>query len=159
MAQPITDAGLREAITERLQAVHVEVTDMSGRTRKRHPDSGSPFGVRQRCSFDRLPRETPMPGNRPPPRARSPPPSSPEGPRSIGGCGQAFTTLIVSPRFQGLTSLKRHRLVNAALRDEIAAIHAWTAKCQTPDEWSRDAAAATPSMAGTVDGRVEGTKD
>lgn len=29
MAQ-ITDASLRETITERLQAIHVEVTDMSG---------------------------------------------------------------------------------------------------------------------------------
>ncbi|KAK4094248.1 hypothetical protein Purlil1_1739 [Purpureocillium lilacinum] len=110
MAQ-ITDDSLRSAITERLQAVHVEVTDMSG------------------------------------------------------GCGQAFTTLIISPQFQGLTSLKRHRLVNAALKDEIAAVHAWTAKCQTPDEWQRDKAkaeadgggAAGPSLAGTVGGHVEGT--
>ncbi|KND92933.1 putative bolA-like protein C8C9.11 [Tolypocladium ophioglossoides CBS 100239] len=104
MAQ-ITDASLRTTITERLQAAHVEVTDMSG------------------------------------------------------GCGQAFTTLIVSPRFQGLSSLKRHRLVNAALKEEIAAIHAWTAKCQTPDEWERDKAKAGPSLAGTVDGQVEGTND
>lgn len=28
----ITDAGLRETIAQRLGAVHVEVTDMSGRT-------------------------------------------------------------------------------------------------------------------------------
>ncbi|PHH86060.1 hypothetical protein CDD83_10799 [Cordyceps sp. RAO-2017] len=103
MAQAVTDAGLREAIAERLEAVHVEVTDMSG------------------------------------------------------GCGQAFATLIVSPRFVGLGALKRHRLVNAALKAEIAAIHAWTAKCQTPDEWRRDAAAAGPDLAGTVDGRVDGT--
>ncbi|UNI17449.1 hypothetical protein JDV02_003790 [Purpureocillium takamizusanense] len=116
MAQ-ITDDTLRAAITERLKAEHVEVTDMSG------------------------------------------------------GCGQAFTTLIVSPQFQGLTSLKRHRLVNAALKDEIAAIHAWTARCQTPDEWRRDRAKADaakeegtttttttgPSLAGTVGGHVEGT--
>ncbi|KAM4057905.1 bolA-like protein [Hirsutella rhossiliensis] len=83
----VTDAGLRQTITERLDAVHVEVTDMSG------------------------------------------------------GCGQAFAALIVSPQFTGLNSLKRHRRVNAALRDEIAAIHAWTAKCRTPDEWERDKAA------------------
>ncbi|KAH7015203.1 bola protein [Ilyonectria destructans] len=85
MAQ-ISEESMREAITERLGAVHVTVTDMSG------------------------------------------------------GCGQAFTSLIVSPQFQGLNSLKRHRLVNAALKDEIAAIHAWTAKCQTPDEYERDKA-------------------
>ncbi|KAJ2966355.1 hypothetical protein NQ176_g10191 [Zarea fungicola] len=74
-----------------------------------------------------------------------------------GGCGQAFTSLIVSPQFQGLNSLKRHRLVNAALKEEIAAIHAWTAKCQTPDEWERTRATAAPPTDGTVAGQVEGT--
>ncbi|CAK7244459.1 MAG: hypothetical protein STHCBS139747_005999 [Sporothrix thermara] len=53
-----------------------------------------------------------------------------------GGCGQAFTAIIVSPQFTGLNSLKRHRLVNAALREEIKSIHAWSAKCHTPDEWA-----------------------
>ncbi|KAL6852743.1 hypothetical protein ACO1O0_007291 [Amphichorda felina] len=103
MAQ-ITDASLRDTITERLQATHVEVTDMSG------------------------------------------------------GCGQAFTSLIISPQFQGLNSLKRHRLVNAALKDEIASIHAWTAKCKTPDEWQRDKATDAPPLDGTVGGHVEGTR-
>lgn len=74
-----------------------------------------------------------------------------------GGCGQAFTTLIVSPQFQGLNSLKRHRLVNAALKDEIAAIHAWTAKCQTPEEYEKNRANSAPSLEGTVEGHVEGT--
>jgi stress-induced morphogen len=77
-----------------------------------------------------------------------------------GGCGQSFTSLIVSPQFEKQTSLKRHRLVNAALKDEIAVIHAWSAKCQTPAEFERDRAAAGPSagppMDGTVGGRVEG---
>ncbi|EFY99647.1 BolA family protein [Metarhizium robertsii] len=99
----ITDASIRDAITQRLGATHVEVTDMSG------------------------------------------------------GCGQAFTCLIVAPQFQGLNSLKRHRLANAALKEEIAAIHAWTAKCQTPDEWERDKAKAGPPMDGTVGGHVQGT--
>lgn len=31
--------------------------------------------------------------------------------------------------------LARHRLVNAALKAEIAAIHAWTPKCYTPEQW------------------------
>lgn len=100
MAQ-ITDASLRETITGRLNAVHVDVTDMSG------------------------------------------------------GCGQAFTTLIVSPQFQGLNSLKRHRLVNAALKEEIASIHAWTAKCKTPEEWEKEGGKAP--LDGTVGGQVEGT--
>ncbi|KAI2616966.1 bola domain-containing protein [Hypomontagnella submonticulosa] len=102
----ITEASLKAALTERLNAVHVEVTDMSG------------------------------------------------------GCGQSFTSLIVSPDFAGKNSLKRHRAVNAALRDEIAAIHAWSAKCQTPEEWERDKkehnGADGPPMDGTVGGHVQG---
>ncbi|CCF46634.1 BolA-like protein [Colletotrichum higginsianum] len=107
MANQITEATLKTVLTERLQAIHVEITDMSG------------------------------------------------------GCGQAFTSTIVSPVFEKQTSLKRHRLVNAALKDEIAQIHAWSAKCQTPAEWERDRAAAGgttegPPMDGTIGGRVEG---
>ncbi|KAI6373253.1 hypothetical protein MCOR25_003462 [Pyricularia grisea] len=104
----ITEATIKDALTERLNAIHAEVTDMSG------------------------------------------------------GCGQAFTVLIVSPEFAGKNSLKRHRLVNAAMKDEIARIHAWTAKCQTPEEWERDKASATgadgPSMDGTIGGHVDGVK-
>lgn len=48
----------------------------------------------------------------------------------------------MSPQFQGLNSLKRHRLVNAALKAEISSIHAWTAKCQTQEEYERERAAA-----------------
>ena len=43
----------------------------------------------------------------------------------------------MSPLFEKKMSLARHRLVNAALKEEIAAIHAWTPKCYTPDEWER----------------------
>ncbi|KAI5920527.1 bola domain-containing protein [Camillea tinctor] len=114
---PITEASLKAALTERLNAVHVEVTDMSG------------------------------------------------------GCGQSFTSLIVSPGFAGLSSLKRHRAVNAALRSEIAAIHAWSARCQTPEEWAKSGGGGGgqsgsvagdeggnvgPPMDGTVGGRVQG---
>jgi stress-induced morphogen len=79
---------------------------------------------------------------------------------STGGCGQAFSVLIVSPEFAGKSSLARHRLVNSALKEEIAAIHAWTAKCQTPEERQKTQAAAAPTeppLDGTVDGKVEGT--
>ncbi|KAI1636096.1 bola domain-containing protein [Biscogniauxia mediterranea] len=113
----ITEASLKAALTERLNAVHVEVTDMSG------------------------------------------------------GCGQSFTSLVVSPSFAGLSSLRRHRAVNAALRAEIAAIHAWSARCQTPEEWERErerqraareeggaqeTETGGPPMDGTVGGRVQG---
>ncbi|KAF2083765.1 bola-like protein [Saccharata proteae CBS 121410] len=53
-----------------------------------------------------------------------------------GGCGQMFQAIIVSPLFDKKTTLARHRLVNAALKDEIAAIHAWTPKCFTPQQWA-----------------------
>ncbi|ODM22875.1 hypothetical protein SI65_00464 [Aspergillus cristatus] len=52
-----------------------------------------------------------------------------------GGCGQAFMAIIVSPQFESKNMLARHRLVNAALKEEIAAIHAWTPKCYTPEQW------------------------
>ena len=59
--------------------------------------------------------------------------------------------------------------MNAALRDEIAAIHAWSAKCQTPEEWEKARAEAQaqsqttstegephPPLDGTVGGKVDG---
>ncbi|KAI4199503.1 MAG: hypothetical protein LQ350_004569 [Teloschistes chrysophthalmus] len=54
-----------------------------------------------------------------------------------GGCGQAFNAMIVSPQFEKKNTLARHRLVNSALKVEIAAIHAWTPKCFTPEEWQK----------------------
>ncbi|KAI1909123.1 hypothetical protein LOZ53_005238 [Ophidiomyces ophidiicola] len=53
-----------------------------------------------------------------------------------GGCGQAFQAVIVSAQFEKKTMLARHRLVNSALKAEIAAIHAWTPKCYTPEQWA-----------------------
>ena len=55
----------------------------------------------------------------------------------IGGCGQMFEAIIVSAQFEKKMTLARHRLVNAALKEEIAAIHAWTPKCFTPAEWEK----------------------
>ncbi|OCL11518.1 bola-like protein [Glonium stellatum] len=54
-----------------------------------------------------------------------------------GGCGQMFEAIIVSPQFAKKTTLARHRLVNSTLKEEIAAIHAWTPKCHTPEEWEK----------------------
>ena len=56
---------------------------------------------------------------------------------SVGGCGQAFSAVIVSPQFEKKTTLSRHRLVNTALKAEVAAIHAWTPKCYTPEQWEK----------------------
>lgn len=52
-----------------------------------------------------------------------------------GGCGQALAVIIVSQEFHGKNKLARSRLVNSALRDEIATIHAFQQKTFTPEEW------------------------
>ncbi|ODV85100.1 hypothetical protein CANARDRAFT_199509 [[Candida] arabinofermentans NRRL YB-2248] len=52
-----------------------------------------------------------------------------------GGCGQAFAVIIVSDVFSGKNKLMRHRMVNAALKDEISQIHAFTQKVFTLGEW------------------------
>ncbi|KAG0135224.1 bola domain-containing protein [Tuber indicum] len=54
-----------------------------------------------------------------------------------GGCGQMFEAIIVSPVFKGKTTLMRHRAANAALKEEIAGVHAWSQKCFTEEEWER----------------------
>ncbi|KAK6453894.1 uncharacterized protein RJT20DRAFT_3886 [Scheffersomyces xylosifermentans] len=54
-----------------------------------------------------------------------------------GGCGQAFAVIIVSSVFQGKNKLMRHRMVNTALKEEIASIHAFTQKGFTPEEWTK----------------------
>ena len=51
-----------------------------------------------------------------------------------------FQANIVSPQFEKKPKLARARMVNNALKEEIAAIHAWTPKCFTPDEWARQQA-------------------
>lgn len=66
-----------------------------------------------------------------------------------GDCGKSFEAVIVSPLFEGdapksagaprkpLNTLKRHRLVNGALREELPLIHAWSISCFTPAEWEK----------------------
>ncbi|KAI5776889.1 bola domain-containing protein [Geopyxis carbonaria] len=54
-----------------------------------------------------------------------------------GGCGQMFEATIVSDLFVGKTTLMRHRAVNAALKAEIGAVHAWTQRCFTAAEWEK----------------------
>ncbi|RVD85014.1 uncharacterized protein DFL_003348 [Arthrobotrys flagrans] len=54
-----------------------------------------------------------------------------------GGCGQIFEAIIVSPQFEGKTSLAKSRLVNTTLKEEIAQIHAWSNKTYTPAQWEK----------------------
>lgn len=57
-----------------------------------------------------------------------------------GGCGQAFAVIIVSDIFEGQNKLKRHRIVNTALKEEIEGIHAFTQKVFTTEEWEQQKA-------------------
>ena len=78
----------------------------------------------------------------------------------IGGCGQAFSAVIVSPQFEKRTTLARHRLVNHALKAEVAAIHAWTPKCYTPEQWEKQRQDGSQTAApgkGTTGEVVDGT--
>lgn len=101
----ISTESLQKTLTEKLDAKHVDVEDMSGendarRKKKRLGGLASADGY-------------------------------------SGGCGQMFEAMIVSPLFEKKNTLARHRLVNSALKTEIAAIHAWTPKCFTPEEWDK----------------------
>ncbi len=57
-------------------------------------------------------------------------------PGALSGGGH-YHVEIVSPRFEGLTLLARHRLVNGALGKMIGAeIHALGLRTLSPSEWS-----------------------
>ncbi|GFY84833.1 BolA-like family protein [Actinidia rufa] len=55
-----------------------------------------------------------------------------------GGCGASFAIEIVSAQFEGKRLLERHRMVNAALVEEMKEIHALSIKkALTPDQWKQ----------------------
>ncbi len=49
--------------------------------------------------------------------------------------------MIVSNQFEDKALLARHRLVNAALAEELKTIHAFTQKTFTPERWKQKQAA------------------
>lgn len=54
-----------------------------------------------------------------------------------GGCGASFEIEIVSEQFEGKRLLERHRMVNAALAQEMKEIHALSIKkVLTPNQWN-----------------------
>ncbi|KAK8397191.1 hypothetical protein O3P69_004715 [Scylla paramamosain] len=53
------------------------------------------------------------------------------------GCGAKFSVVVVSPKFCSKPLLQRHRLVNAALQEELKQIHAFSMKTLTPDQWEQ----------------------
>lgn len=53
-----------------------------------------------------------------------------------GGCGASFEIEVVSEQFEGKRLLERHRMVNAALSEEMKDIHALSIKkALTPAQW------------------------
>ncbi|PWN37423.1 bola-like protein [Meira miltonrushii] len=54
-----------------------------------------------------------------------------------GGCGQAYDVIIVSEAFEGLNTLKRHRMVNELLKEQIAELHAFSQKTYTPQQYEQ----------------------
>ncbi|GMI99377.1 homolog of E.coli BolA 2, BolA3 [Hibiscus trionum] len=55
-----------------------------------------------------------------------------------GGCGASFVIEIVSEQFEGKRLLERHRIVNAALEEEMKEIHALSIKkALTPEQWKQ----------------------
>ncbi|ESQ40919.1 hypothetical protein EUTSA_v10015138mg [Eutrema salsugineum] len=61
-----------------------------------------------------------------------------------GGCGASFEVEVVSEQFEGKRLLERHRMVNAALEEEMKEIHALSIKkAQTPHQWKPSPDSAT----------------
>ncbi|KAK4393827.1 protein BOLA2 [Sesamum angolense] len=55
-----------------------------------------------------------------------------------GGCGASFSIEIATEQFEGKRLLERHRMVNAALVEELKQIHALSiTKALTPEQWKQ----------------------
>jgi acid stress-induced BolA-like protein IbaG/YrbA len=64
----------------------------------------------------------------------------------VEGDGEHFQALIVSPEFDGLSRVRRHQRVYAALGDRMRAeIHALSMKTLTPVEWAAEQASSNTS--------------
>lgn len=63
-------------------------------------------------------------------------------------CGASFTIEVVSEKFEGKRLLERHRLVNAALEEEMKQIHALSIKkALTPEQWKQQQESEKPKPA------------
>lgn len=68
------------------------------------------------------------------------------------GSESHFRVLVVSPRFDGLSLIQRHRLVNEALREELSScVHALAIQAKTPTQWDCNptVAKSPPCMGGS----------
>lgn len=65
------------------------------------------------------------------------------------GSESHFKILVVSEQFDGQMLIKRHRLINQILSDELQQIHAMALHTMTPDEWAeKGSAPASPPCEG-----------
>jgi stress-induced morphogen len=55
----------------------------------------------------------------------------------VNTAGDKWTVTVVSALFEGKPLLARHRLVNAALVEEMQDIHALSMTTKTPAEWEK----------------------
>lgn len=68
------------------------------------------------------------------------------------GSESHFRVLVVSSQFEGLPLIKRHRLVNEALKEELSrCIHALAIQAKTPEQWGNNPSLAKspPCMGGS----------
>ncbi|MDH5423467.1 MAG: BolA/IbaG family iron-sulfur metabolism protein [Gammaproteobacteria bacterium] len=57
------------------------------------------------------------------------------------GSESHFKIVVVSEQFDGQMLIKRHRLINQILSEELQQIHAMALHTMTPDEWAQKGAA------------------
>ena len=62
----------------------------------------------------------------------------PDSRADVTGAGSKFEARVVSASFEGLPTIKRHKLVYAVLDEHIrsGAIHALSIRAYTPEEWA-----------------------
>ncbi len=66
------------------------------------------------------------------------------------GSESHFKILVVSDQFDGQMLIKRHRLLNSILSEELTQIHAMALHTMTPDEWAeKGAAPSSPPCEGS----------
>ncbi|XP_053743691.1 bolA-like protein 1 [Synchiropus splendidus] len=68
------------------------------------------------------------------------------------GSESHFRVLVVSPQFEGLSLIQRHRLVNEALKVELSTcVHALAIQAKTPAQWGSNPtlAKSPPCMGGS----------
>lgn len=56
------------------------------------------------------------------------------------GCGAKFVSKIVSAKFEGLSLIQQHRLVNEILAEEMPVIHSFRMKTLTPAKFAEQSA-------------------